>query len=137
MKRALVLFLMVPLLSMTVQNDKAKFIGTWSGEDNNEIGYMNFDPEGYAFFEIQGQIFGGKEFVIDGETGKMTYEVNAETNPIYVDLVVTKFETGEQKKLLCIAEFIDGNTMKFAINFQGVRPTEFITNNSIMFKREQ
>ena len=67
----------------------------------------------------------------------MTYEINDKTNPIQVDLIVTKLDSGEQKKLLCIAEFINSNTMKFAINFEGKRPTEFDSENSIILKREK
>jgi len=137
MKRLLILFLIIPILSMTIENDKAKFFGKWIGDDQKEIGYLNFDSEGYAFFEIQGQIFGGKEFVFEGKKGKMTYEINSETNPIQVDLILTKLETGEQKKLLCIAEFIDNDTMKFALTFEESRPTEFDSENSIIFKRDK
>ncbi|MGV6832047.1 MAG: hypothetical protein ACWA5P_10880 [bacterium] len=137
MRRLLILFTIVPLLSVTIENDKAKFIGKWIGDDEKEIGYLNFDSEGYAFFEIQGQIFGGKEFIFDGKKGKMTYEINTETSPIELDLTVTKLESGEQKKLLCIVEFIDNDIMKFAISFETKRPTEFNTKNSIIFKREK
>ncbi len=137
MKKILILFLMIPLLSMTIKNDRAKFVGKWIGEDKKEIGYLNFDTEGYAFFEFQGKIFGGKEFIFNGKKGKMTYEINSETNPIQVDLTVTKLESGEQKKLLCIAEFINNDKMKFAINFEEKRPTEFDSENSIIFKREK
>lgn len=122
---------------MTIGNDRAKFIGEWIGEDNKEVGYLNFDSEGYAFFKIEGEIFGGKEFIFDGKKGKMTYEINSKTNPIQVDLIVTKLESGEQKKLLCIAEFIDNDTMKFALSFEEKRPTEFDSYNSIIFKREK
>ncbi|THV59963.1 hypothetical protein EZV76_05225 [Flagellimonas alvinocaridis] len=137
MKRLLIIFFIVPLMSMTIENDRAKFVGKWIGEDKKEIGYLNFDSEGYAFFEIQGQVFGGKEFIFDGKKGKMTYEINSDTNPIEVDLIVTKLESGEQKKLLCIAQFIDNDTMKFAISFEEKRATEFDTENSIIFKREK
>lgn len=135
MKRILILLLAVPLISMTIENDKSKFIGKWVGESEKEIGSLNFDSEGYAYFEIQGQIFGGKEFVFEGKKGKMTYEVNNDTNPIQVDLIVTILESRVQKKLLCIAKFIDNNTMEFAINFEEKRPTEFNSDNSIIFKR--
>ena len=50
MKKILILFLIIPLLSMTIENDRAKFVGKWIGEDKNEIGYLYFDSEGYAFF---------------------------------------------------------------------------------------
>ncbi|KAB1070251.1 hypothetical protein F6U93_02060 [Tamlana haliotis] len=120
-----------------IENDKAKFIGNWIGEDEKEIGYLNFDSEGYAYFKVQEQIMGGKEFVQNGKKGNMTYEINSETNPIQVDLIATMLESGKQKKLLCIAKFIDNDTMEFAINFEEKRPTEFDSENSIIFKREK
>ncbi len=137
MKKLLIILFIIPLLSMTIENDNAKFIGKWVGQDENEIGYLNFDSEGYAYFEMQGQIIGGKEFVRNGKKGSMTYEINSETNPIQVDLIVTLFESNEQKKLLCISNFIDDDTMKFAIGFEGIRPTEFDSNNSIILKRDK
>lgn len=137
MKKLLIILFIIPLLSMTIENDNAKFIGKWVGQDENEIGYLNFDSEGYAYFEMQGQIIGGKEFVRNGKKGNMTYEINSETNPIQVDLIVTLFESNEQKKLLCISNFIDDDTMKFAIGFEGIRPKEFDSNNSIILKRDK
>ncbi len=137
MKKLIILLLSFTFLSMTVKNDRTKFVGKWIGEDGKEIGYLNFDSEGYAFFEFQGQIFGGKEFVFDGKKGKMTYEVNSETNPTQLDFTVTKLESSEQKKLLCIVEFLDIHTMKLAMNFEEIRPVEFNTDNSIIFKREK
>jgi len=137
MKKLIILLFIIPLLSMTTENDKAKFIGKWIGEDKKDIGYLNFDSEGYAYFEIQGQIMGGKEFVQNGKKVSMTYEINSETEPIQVDLIVTLLETKEQKKLLCISNFIDDNTMEFAIGFEGIRPTKFDSENSIILKREK
>ena len=136
MKNLILLFLVVSPWSMTIENDKEKFVGKWIGDDKYQIGPINFDSEGYAFFEIEGQIFGGKEFVLEGEKGKMTYEINTETNPIQVDLIITKLEHGEQIMLLCIAEFIDDDNMKFAVSFEGQRPTKFDSENSIVLKRE-
>lgn len=137
MKRLLILLLTIPFLSLTIENDNSKFIGKWIGQDENEIGYLSFDSEGYAYFEIQGQIFGGKEFIFDGKKGRMIYEINHETDPIQLDLIVTKLDDGEQKKMLCIAEFLDNDTMNFAINFEENRPTNFNSENSIIFKREK
>lgn len=127
MKKILVLLLIIPFLSLTAQTDDTKFIGRWTGDSKNEIGYMNFDSEGYAYFEVQGQIFGGKEFVYEGKKGSMTYEINSKADIIEVDLTLTKLESGEQKTLLCIANFIDKDTMKFAIGYDDSRPTDFLS----------
>lgn len=137
MKKLLILLLILPLLSFALENDNSQFIGKWIGTDKNEFGYINFDGEGYAYFEIKGQIIGGKEFTMNGKKGKMTYEINSKTDPIQIDLIVTKLETGEEHRLLCIAKFIDSDTMEFAINFENQRPTEFSSSNSITLKREK
>ena len=137
MKKLLFLFILFPLLSLTVDNEKSQIIGKWVGEDNGEIGYMGFDANGFAYFEIDGQTFGGREFIFEGKKGSMTYKINESANPIEVDLIVTKLESGETNKLLCIAKFIDHDTMKFAINFENKRPLNFNTENSILFKREK
>ncbi|WP_299212129.1 hypothetical protein [uncultured Dokdonia sp.] len=67
---------------------------------------MNFDSEGYAYFKVKDQIFGGKEFVYEEKKGSMTCKINSKTNPIEVNLILTKLESGEQKTLLCIAHLL-------------------------------
>lgn len=137
MKKILLLLLAFSFLSFTIEKDNSKFIGKWIGVAKNDIGFITFDSEGYAYFEINGQLFGGKDFIFQGKRGKMTYEINRNLMPIHVDFTVTKLESGEQKKLLCIANFIDDDTMQFAINFEQIRPIEFNDENSIVFKREK
>ncbi|NMH86543.1 hypothetical protein [Flavivirga algicola] len=137
MKKILILLLAIPLLSLTTKNDTSRFIGKWKGEDNGDIGYIIFDKEGYATFEIQGKTFGGKEFVLKEEKGSLTYKIDDSKDPIQVDFIITKLATGEEKRLLCIANFLDTDTMEFAINYKNNRPTEFDTENSIILKREK
>lgn len=137
MKRLLILLLIIPLFSLSVKKHNENFIGRWIGKDEQQIGFLSFDSEGYAYFEIQGLIMGGKEFVLNGKKGRMTYEINSESNPVEVDLIVTMLEKGEQHKLLCIANFIDNDTMEFAMNFEGKRPSEFNSENTILLKREK
>lgn len=116
--------------------DKSQLYGKWKGEDRGDIGYINFDTDGYAHFEIGGQIFGGKEFEYDGKKGTMTYEVHENTMPLQVDLILTILDTGEVNTLFCIAEFLNENTMKFAINFENQRPTAFTEENSLLFTKQ-
>ncbi|MEM6380816.1 MAG: hypothetical protein AAF705_21745 [Bacteroidota bacterium] len=137
MKKLIIVLLAIPLLSFNAQIDNSNFVGRWVGEDEKEVGYMNFDKEGYAFFEVEGQILGGKEFVIDGEKGEMTYEVNEKTSPIQLDLIITKLATQDQRKLLCIVNFIDDDTMEIAMGFENVRPMVFDSENSMIFKRDK
>jgi hypothetical protein len=135
MKNLLLLFLAVPLLSFSQEKDNDKFIGKWIGNDQMGFGYITFDSEGYAYFEIEGITFGGKEFTLEGKKGSMTYEINSTTNPIQVDFTITKLESGEQRKILCIANFIDDNSMQFALSFEENRPTNFNGENAIVFER--
>jgi len=135
MKKLLLLLLIISLSSFHLNYQTTDFVGKWIGEENGEIGFVVFDKEGYASFEVDGKILGGKEFTINGEKGKMTYEVNSDTNPIEIDFTLTKLKTGEQKQLLCIARFIDKNSMEFAISFDTDRPSNFKETNSIILKR--
>ena len=137
MKKIVLLLLATVLMSATTKNAKPNFIGKWTGDDNKEVGYITFDKEGYASFEMQGQVLGGKEFDINGKKGKMTYVINTKTNPIQVDFIITNLDTGEEKRMLCIAEFIDKNTMNFALNFENIRPKDFLSKNAIVLTREK
>lgn len=130
----LLAFFIIPLVLLNTTSQKDTFVGKWIGEDQNEIGYLIFDNEGYAAFEINGQVMGGKEFIMNGQKGKMTYSINYGTTPIEVDFTVTKVESGESKKILGIAEFTDKDTMNFDMSFDDERPTEF-AENSITLKR--
>jgi glucan biosynthesis protein len=135
MKKLFTLLLILPFLSFIPMNHKDKFVGKWKADDGKEVGYLNFESNGIAFIEVNGQILGGKEFNMNGKIMNMTYEANFETNPIELDIIVTRIENGEQKKLLCIADFINDNTMKFAIDFEGKKLTKFTDENTVVFKK--
>ena len=135
MKKLAVLLFIIPLTSFNSINQTIDFVGKWAGDENGEIGFIIFDKEGYASFEIEGMVLGGKEFEMNGEKGKMTYKINVDANPIEVDFTLTKLEIGEQKKMLCIAKFIDENSMQFAMSFDAERPISFDGDSSITLKR--
>ena len=135
MNYLLTLFL-ISFLLILPQHQKIHIVGRWSGEDQNEIGSIIFEEDGYAAFEIQGQILGGKEFYMSGEKGKMTYSINYETTPIEVDFTLTKVESGESKQILAILEFENDNTLNFNLSFDGPRPSEF-DDNSIVLTRSK
>jgi hypothetical protein len=135
MKKLFILLIILPLLSFNSNFNPDYLIGKWAGEDKGDIGLITFDKEGYATFEINGQVIGGKEFVLDGKKGEMTYEVNVEKEPIEIDFTLTKLESNESKKILCIAKFEDENNMILTIIFSSERPTEFNKKNSIKLKR--
>jgi uncharacterized protein (TIGR03067 family) len=137
MKRIFIILIVIPLLSFNSRINSVDLIGKWTGEDKGQIGFITFDKEGYATFEFEGQIIGGKEFIMNGKKGKMTYELHSDKNPIEIDLTITKLESNEQKKILCIAEFENENNMILAMTFESERPIEFTNENSIKLKRTE
>jgi len=135
MKKLIALLFIIPLISFDTIQEPSDFLGRWTGEDKGNIGFINFDKEGYASFEIQGQVIGGKEFLLEGKKGSMTYKVNMDTDPIEIDFTITKLETKEQKSLLAIVKFEDNNNMRIAIDFNAARPTDFDGENAMTLKR--
>lgn len=135
MKKLLIILFILPFFAVAQEESASKLVGTWTSADSNEVGTINFYEDGYASFEVDGQVFGGKEFTIKGEQGSMTYEINTTTDPIQVDFIVTKLSSGKQKKLLCIAQFINSNTIKFNLNFEDMRPEKFDESNTIVLNR--
>lgn len=130
----LFIFFIVPLMLLNLTSQKEDFVGKWIGEDKGDIGYIVFDEEGYASFEIEGQIMGGKDFTMNGQKGKMTYSINDKVSPVEIDFIITKIDTEESMELLGIAEFIDKDTVNFSISYDSVRPTQF-GETSIILKR--
>ena len=137
MKKLVFLFLALICLAFVPITETNKFVGRWTGEDKNEIGYLIFDNDGYAYLEINGEVLGGKEFTFKGKKGSMRYEINEDTSPIEVDLIINILETNEEKRLLCIAEFLDDDNFKFAMGFEDLRPSEFAEDNSIILTRDK
>ena len=136
MKKILLFFFIVPLLSFNSSITEKNIIGKWKGEDGkNIIGLMIFDNDGYATIEIDGKTYGGKEFEINGEKGSMKYSINLDLEPIQIDLIITFLESKDQIKMLLIAEFQDKDTMILASKFTNERPTEFNSDNSTILHR--
>lgn len=62
----------------------------------------------------------------------MTYSINKETKPIQIDFTLTKLESGEQKTLLAIAQFIEEDVINFALPFEDIRPSSFDEKSVIL-----
>ena len=137
MKKILVLLISaLSLLSFkTDNNTKKDLIGKWVGEDNSEIGFITFKDDGNAYFVVGETTFGGEEFEVDGKLFSLYYTTNFEVNPFEVDFIVTDLETKTIKKMICIAEFIDKDTLHFAAGFENVRPTSFENEDAIILTR--
>lgn len=66
----------------------------------------------------------------------MIYQFNTKTKPIQVNFIITNLDLCEEKRILCIAEFIDKNTMNFALNFDNIRSKDFQSKDAIKLTRE-
>lgn len=123
------------LSSFIAGDTKIDLVGKWVGEDKGDIGFFIFDDEGYVILEAQGQVIGGKEFMISEQKCSMTYTVNYDVKPMEIDFTITLLETKDENKMLFIAKPIDNNTLKIASSFNSVRPTEFNESNSVILRR--
>ncbi|WP_203258168.1 hypothetical protein [Hyunsoonleella ulvae] len=126
------------LNSYTLINNR-QHIGKWMGKDNHDIGYLILDKEGYASFEINGKVLGGKESYRKQEKVKMEYQVDYSKNPIEIDLIISTIKTNkEQERIKGIIEFISTEKMILALQFNstGERPENFTKNNSITLHKE-
>ncbi|AXT19773.1 hypothetical protein D7030_01280 [Flavobacteriaceae bacterium AU392] len=136
MKQLLTIALL--FISLNCISQSNDFIGKWVGEDKGEVGYMNFDKEGFITCEFDGQTIGGKEFIMSNQKASMVYEINTNANPVKVDFIITFKVNGAKQKLMFIAKFKDKNTLVMASGFNsGVRPTEFTDDNSIVLTRTE
>lgn len=135
MKKLLLVLFILPFLSNCSDTTTTAFIGKWVGNAQGQIGFLSFDTEGFAAFEINGQLMGGKEFMMKGEKHQITYEIDQTKDPIEVDLILINIASQEQKKLPCIASFKEADLLVFAMAFEGDRPTQFTNENSIQLKR--
>ena len=137
MKKIILLFIITLSLTSFKNTSETDFniVGKWEGQDNNEVGYLTFQKDSYAYFEINGQIIGGKEFEIKGKKGSMTYEVDFTAKPIQIDLIINIIGEKETHKLQGILEIITNDEIKVSLGFEGPRPTNFDTDESLTFKR--
>lgn len=57
MKKIILLLLVTLSLTSfdTVDETQFNIVGRWKGSDKKEIGYIVFQADGYAYFEVQGK----------------------------------------------------------------------------------
>ncbi|WP_320815147.1 hypothetical protein [Flavobacterium sp.] len=134
-KLILLLLTLFGLTSFAPLETKNDLIGEWIGNDKGEIGKLVFQKNGYAYFVMGNQKFGGESFVMEGKKGSMKYTVDDKTNPFKIDLIISIEGTKIVKKQKCIAKFISKNKLNFAIGFEDERPTNFDGENSLIFNK--
>ena len=136
--RKIILLLLVSLSLTsfdTVDNTQFNIVGRWKGSDVKTIGYVVFQADGYAYFEVQGQKMGGKDFVENGKRASMTYKFKEMGKMMHIDIVVKIVGEKNSHSLLGIAEKIDSNSFKMQLGYNNVRPTTFNKNETAIFTR--
>lgn len=137
MKKIILLLLVTLSLTSfdTVDNTQFNIVGRWKGSDVKTIGYVVFQADGYAYFEVQGQKMGGKDFVENGKRASMTYKFKEMGKMMHIDIVVKIVGEKNSHSLLGIVEKIDANSFKMQLGYNNVRPTTFNKNETAIFTR--
>ena len=137
MKKIILLLLVTLSLTSfdTVDNTQFNIVGRWKGSDVKTIGYVVFQADGYAYFEVQGQKMGGKDFVENGKRASMTYKFKEMGKMMHIDIVVKIVGEKNSHSLLGIAEKIDANSFKMQLGYNNVRPKTFDKNETEVFTR--
>ncbi len=135
MKTTLILFFIVPFLSLPTQKTSTAFIGKWVWDFKGELIIIEFDKSGWVSFTQKQGVFGGKEFIYENEKCQLTYEIATSFEPIQIDFIVTKLRSGERKKyFLGIAEFKGKDTLLLGLDFHR-RPSKLTDSHFYNLKR--
>lgn len=135
MKKIILLLLVIPFFAFNTLQTESSFVGKWKGEDKGDIGVIDLTADGYATFEMNGEVLGGPEFLMEGVRMKMTYTINTNTTPMQLDFTMTKLSTDESRTMPGIVRFESDNAMRLAMNFNDTRANEFTEDNSILLNR--
>ncbi|WP_298420371.1 hypothetical protein [uncultured Kordia sp.] len=134
-KLSFALITLMLLFSFTAPN--GEHVGKWEGEDKGEIGFLTLTEDGYASFEINGQVVGGRSYNIQGVNASMKYTVNNGMSPTGIDFIIIDSDSKEELgRLKGIIKMRSRNKMQMAMTFGGGsgRPTDF-SEDAIVFKR--
>lgn len=136
LKRISILFLSFILFSAFSLVETPAYVGKWRGEDKGDIGYVTLTEDGYALFEFDGQLMGGKSYTMDGVEASMLYEVEKKENYYNIDFIIKKIEVKETLGTLQgIFKMNSESQMVLAVGFDGsARPTNFETDQITLNK---
>ena len=110
-----VLCFLIPTALISAQS----LVGSWKGEDNGEVGVINFDDEGYVSFTVNGEEIGGKQYKSEGLVFDMYYEINDAVSPHTMDFVIKMADDIEVGRMMGIYAFTNDQTLIINMNFDG------------------
>lgn len=118
MKRYIVSFLLI-LGSVSVFAQKPHttkdLLGKWEGRDSrNEVGGLTFRKDNTLLLSVR-----------HTDAPPMKYIVDFSSNPAKIDMVVQNPNNNSRINMMGLLQFVDGNTLKFQIFPNGIRPGNF------------
>jgi hypothetical protein len=135
-KLSLLAITLLLMNSFTVVKDEV-LVGRWKGKEKGDIGFLTLSADGFATFEMDGQIMGGRSFDLRGVIVNMRYSVDATAATASIDFIIYENETNnELSRLKGIYEMNTPDELHLALTFGGglERPEDFSTND-LMFYR--
>jgi len=135
--KKLSLALVTLLLLFSFTTPKEEYVGKWKGQDKSDIGFLTLTDDGYAIFEINGQIIGGRSYMQQGINVYMRYIVNTGISPAGIDFIIyTKSDNVELARMKGIIEMDSSDELHLALTFGSgsSRPSDFSKDN-IIFNR--
>ena len=104
---------------LTNQINAQSLVGNWKGEDDGEVGVINFDEDGYVSFTVNGEEIGGKQYKSEGLVFDMFYEINDAVTPHTMDFVIKMADDIEVGRMMGIYAFDGNETLIINMNFDG------------------
>ena len=136
MKKLITLLLITFTLVAFKSSSEFNIVGKWKANDKNEMGYMVFQKNGYAYILINGKKIGGKEFEMNGVKMSMSYSMDYSKKPIEYDFIITLIDENITQNMPGILEIINNDKIKVELGFDGQRPTTFgQSTEEVIFNR--
>ena len=112
-------------------------VGLWKGVDQGDVGYINMDSAGFAYFVFKNDTLGGESFTMNGLEAYMKYEVDYTKSLKTMDFIIyLKINNLEFGRLPGIFKFDKKDRLILCLNFEGKkRPNTFIEGNTIQLEK--
>jgi|SRR5690606_26043963 len=113
------------------------YYGKWIYVNKSSNTILNLDENGFFYIEVDGDKFGGKEFVQDGFVLESKYHIDSSEKPIKIDLFFINKKSGKPiNHIKGILEFISSDKMKICMDESGgERPDYFYPKMTKVFER--
>lgn len=125
------------ILSSLSSIAQEKHIGLWKGVDQGEVGYINLDTTGFAYFIFENDTMGGESFMLDGIEASVRYEINYAATPHTIDfMLVVKGSDSVIRTLPGIFKMMNDDQLVISLDFvDEQRPRTFEEGDRLQLDR--